>query len=189
MTTLNNPPVNIRQQVIDEAKKLAVDVLYSEKGHFAAAGRWSSIHLWIGIPSTVLAACAGAGFFTGIWSWIPSLLAFAASALSAIATFLNPRSTWNRYHQAGVRYGIIRRQLRQFINVDAALSEEEGKLAHELKKFTEEIAKLQLESPAIPAYAYKSAGLSIVAGSATYTEADVRAAMGHPSNSATETKA
>ncbi len=46
-----------------ESQRIEEDALYSAKGHFEAARTWSRIHLWIGLPTAILAAVSGVSAF------------------------------------------------------------------------------------------------------------------------------
>jgi hypothetical protein len=99
--------VSTLEQVVSEARKLAVDALYSEKGHFCAARRWRSVNYWLGTPSTFLAAVAGGGYLVGGWAWLSALMCIAAATLTAVSTFLNPSDVADRHHSNGVRYSLV----------------------------------------------------------------------------------
>ena len=43
-----------------EAERIEEDATYSSKSHFNAEDTWVRRHYWLGIPSTILAAVAGA---------------------------------------------------------------------------------------------------------------------------------
>ncbi len=171
-------PLGARSRIVEEARRLAVDVLYSEKGHFVAAKRWATVHLWIGIPSTLIAAAAGASFFAGAGPALPGFLAFMASALSAIATFLDPNGIAARHHRTGVLYGRARRTIRQFVHIDSTLSNDDSELAKQLREITEQVGNIQSESLPIPGFARRQAKAEIDGGSADYTSDELLAAVG-----------
>src|SRR6476646_6640458 len=75
-------------QILQEARRLGVDALYSEKGHFMAARLCKSIGYFIAIPSTISAAAAGAAFFKGKHGELAGWLAVASSALTALGAAL-----------------------------------------------------------------------------------------------------
>ena len=167
----------MKSSIQDEAKRLAVDALYSEKGHFAAARIWRRINLALGIPATLLAAAAGATIISGFAAWLPGLLAFSASALSAIITFLNPAKIAGQHHTAGVQYAVLRRRLRQFIQIDVIAADAKDSSAL-LTNLTDRLAKVQADSPAIPHFAWNSARHALTDGSAEYTAEELRLASG-----------
>jgi hypothetical protein len=175
-----------RDQIVTEAKRLAVDVLYSEKGHFEAAKRWATVNLWIGVPSTFLAAAAGGTFFAGAGPALPGFLAFSASALSAIATFLDPNGVTARHHHAGILYGRARRLLRQFVHIDVSLTSNDAELAKQLKVLTDQVGDIQADSPRIPEFARKLAKADIDSGSADYTSKELALGVGEREPAAPE---
>ena len=46
-----------------ELQRIEEDCIHSGKAHFNAGDRWALYHYWLGIPSVVLSALAGAAFF------------------------------------------------------------------------------------------------------------------------------
>ena len=160
------------------ARRLGVDALYSEKGHFMAARIWKSISYFIAIPSTICAAAAGASFFKGKHGELAGWLAVAASALTGLGEAINPSDRASRHHRAGVLYAATRRKIRDLVQVEALLRKEDEQLHKKLQELTTQISKLQGESPAIFAWAYRRAKKSIDRGCADYTEAELNAATG-----------
>jgi hypothetical protein len=49
-TTGETPLSKNREQIIKEAQRMEESLLFTSKGHFAAADFWAKFHLWIGIP-------------------------------------------------------------------------------------------------------------------------------------------
>jgi hypothetical protein len=123
-------------------------------------------------------------FFSGIGPpWVSGLLAFAASALSAISTFLDPAGIASRHHRAGVAYARSRQLLRQFAHIDTELDSNGLSLSRRLRELTEEVNTIQADSPAIPAFAREQAKADIEGGSAAYTDAELSTAMGDAAKS------
>ncbi|MFD1788461.1 SLATT domain-containing protein [Sphingomonas floccifaciens] len=173
-----------RARIIDEGRKLATDVLYSEKAHFAAAGRWRYWQFWLGNSAAVLAALAGAGFLSKVLSvelqsWLPAVLAFVASLITILVTNMKPDQIWEKHHAAGVDYGIVRRKIRQFVQITArAEGADEKKLAETLDELTEEVGAIQKRARPIPGYAHAKAYKSIHAGQSDYEQKELDAATG-----------
>lgn len=174
-----------RAAIIAEARKLGVDVLFSEKGHYNAAAAWRTRNYILGIPATLIGAAAGATILASAPPAISGILALTGAALTALVTFLNPSERASEHHRAGVSYGILRRSIRQFIQIDA-LGGKEADLRKRLSELTEEVASAQRESLPIPAYAYSKAAKTVKAGSADYIDSELNAAVG-PVNAATLT--
>ena len=51
---------DIKDNILKEARRIEEDSLYSAKGQFVAANFWTNFHLWIGVPTAILAAIAAA---------------------------------------------------------------------------------------------------------------------------------
>ena len=46
-----------------ELERIEEDCTHSGKAQFNAGVRWGRYHLWLGVPSVILSAAAGAAFF------------------------------------------------------------------------------------------------------------------------------
>jgi hypothetical protein len=168
---------SVRDATLGEARKLAVDVLYSEKGHFVAAKSWRAWNYRLGVPAALIGAAAGASILGNAPTLIPGLLALLAAALTALITFLNPSERAAQHHRAGVDYARLRRQIRQFVQIDfSAMAEEE--LRNRLNDLTDRVGTVQGDALPIPAGAHRGAYASIAKGSADYTVAELDAATG-----------
>lgn len=178
------PDIEQRDRIVVEGRKLATDVLYSEKAHFAAANRWRYWQFWLGIGSASLAALAGASFLSKVFSpaiqeWLPAVLAFLASLLTTLSTILKPDQIWEKHHSAGVDYGILRRKIRHFVQIDTQASEvDDASIRETLTKLETEVGVVQKRARPIPGYAHKAAYASIHAGHADYSDTELDAATG-----------
>ncbi|RXZ64245.1 SLATT domain-containing protein [Pelagerythrobacter rhizovicinus] len=166
-----------RAAMLAEARKLAVDVLYSEKGHFAAASAWRRRNYWLGIPAALIGAAAGATILASADPVVSGILALAGAAITALMTFLNPSERAAQHQRAGVAYAQLRRKVRQFAQIDMA-GMESAALRATLTALTEEVGSTQGEALAIPSAAYRAAMKSIESGSADYTDQELDAATG-----------
>lgn len=52
-----------KQVIQAELQPIEEDCIHSGEAHFNACDRWARYHYWLGIPSVVLSALAGAAFF------------------------------------------------------------------------------------------------------------------------------
>ena len=120
------------KEVIDREK----DSLYSSKGRFYAGQFWTNLHLWIGIPTAILAAIAGASALSQFDNnnVIAGILAIFVAALIAVTTFLNPNEKATIHHNAGNEYNNLRNRARIFCEVDINLAKDIVDLTEELKK-------------------------------------------------------
>ncbi|WOB05893.1 hypothetical protein [Piscinibacter gummiphilus] len=57
-----NAPVDTKSAVTQELHRIEEDCIHSGKAHFNAAARWAALHYWLGIPSVMFSAVAGAAF-------------------------------------------------------------------------------------------------------------------------------
>ena len=96
----------IKENLIKEARRIEEDSLYSAKGHFVAANFWTNFHLWIGVPTAILAAIAGASALShfGNHHVLAGILAIIVTALTAVTTFLNPNEKASSHRNAGNKY-------------------------------------------------------------------------------------
>jgi hypothetical protein len=176
--------IDQRGRIVSEGRKLATDVLYSEKAHFAAASRWRYWQFWLGISAAALAALAGASFLSKVFTpavqeWLPAVLAFMASLITTLSTILKPDQVWEKHHAAGVDYGVLRRRIRHFIQIEAQDTTADcTRLGDALATLEAEVAVVQKRSRPIPRYAHKQAYKSIHAGHADYTDVELDAATG-----------
>ena len=149
----------IRAKIIEEAKRIENDTLYSAKGHYEAAKYWTNLHLLIGIPTTILSAAAGASALTQFdnHSIIAGILAITVAALIALTTFLNPNEKANSHQSAGDKFSAIRNSIRMFYNIDSSLVTPEHELIRQLKDFAKQRDELNQSSLPISGWAYKRA--------------------------------
>lgn len=160
----------IEERITEEAKRIGEDSLYSAKGHFYAGQHWVNIHLWIGVPATILAAIAGASALSQFdyHNVVTGVLSIMVAALTAVATFLNPNEKASMHQVAGNSYNSLRNRARIFREIEMGNIADDKLLVKELKDLNSERDKLNKESPQIPKWAYKKARRSIEEGEASY---------------------
>jgi len=160
----------IKQELIKEAKRIEEDSLYSSKGHFCAAQFWSNLHLWLGVPTAILAAVAGVSALVEFnnHTLIAGLLAMIVSALSAISVFLNPNEKANSHHDAGNQYNALRNSARMFSGIYLDMDGNDESILKEIKEMSEKRNILNQKSPQIPKRAFKKARRGIGEGEADY---------------------
>ena len=159
-----------REETIKEAKRIEESLLYSSKGHFAAAHFWSRFHLWVGIPMVVLAALAGAAAFRsfdtdGIGAGICSLVVVV---LSSVMTFLNPNEKASAHLNAGNSYDALMNKVRLFWSIDCWRPEIDDVVSKRVAHLSDQKDKLNQNCPQIPSWAYKRAKQGIEAGEGDY---------------------
>ena len=152
-----------------ELSRIEEDATVTGKAHFNAADRWSRTHLWIGVPSALLAAAAGAS----AWKNQPEVagaLALVSGAMTAVLTFLDPKSRHAAHHQAGARSLALRNEARLLRTVEllatppAALPD----LVARVKDIASRYADANAAGPLIPQHAYRRAIAGIAQGQARH---------------------
>ena len=148
-----------RLKIIEEAKRIEHDTLYSAKGHYEASQYWTKFHLIIGIPTAVLSALAGASALAQFdnHSIIAGFLAIAVAAFTAVVTFLNPNEKATSHQNVGNKYNALRNKVHVFCNIDASVEDSDQELIQQLKELARQRDELNQDSPPISNWAYKKA--------------------------------
>lgn len=102
-----------------EAQRIEEDTEHSFKGHYNAAARWARYHLWIGLPSALLAAVAGAAAFKDLPE-LAGALALVSTALTTVLTFLKPSERSEMHKTVAGQYQTLRNQARIFREIELA---------------------------------------------------------------------
>ena len=163
---MNSEEENIIDAIEREARRIEEDCTYSSKSHYNAAAYWSRIHLWIGVPTAMLAAIASGTAF-GDQGTIAGCIGIIVTALTALSTFLDPSGKNNAHRSAGNQYLALKNITRIFRELELPGGNQE-----ELKKRIKELAaqrdNLNEASPRIPESSFAKAKKGIEAGEATY---------------------
>ena len=161
---------DIKEKIINEAKRVEEDSLYSAKGHFEAANRWINVYFWIGIPTACLAAIAGASALSQFdyHNTIAGFLSIIVAAFTAITTFLNPNERATFHKNAGNMYNSLRNRARIFYQIECGGTKADEELIDRLRELTDLRDELNQNSPQIPRWAYEKAKRGIKAGEADY---------------------
>ena len=159
-------PSKTRDEVIKEAKRMEESLLFSSKSHFEASSFWGNFHLWIGVPTVVLASIAGAAALshfdpTHIFA---GLLSIIGAVLSAVSTFLNPNERQSAHLNAGNSYDSLKDEIRIFRCVDCWNDKSEQVLTERLKHYSEQKGELNRKCPQPPPWAYRAARRGIERG-------------------------
>lgn len=159
-----------KEAIIKEAKRLEENCLYSAKGHLVEARFWSNFHLWIGIPTVILAAVAGTAALVKFDpnNIIAGILSILVVILTSISTFLNPKDRANIHLVSGNNYDSLLTRVRIFWTIDCWREDSEEILTVKLKELSNEKERLNRECPQIFKWAYKKAKKGIQEGEAEY---------------------
>lgn len=93
------------------------DCLYTEKTHFAAEERLRRLHLFLGLPATLLAAAAAATLIDSR-AVLAGVLALTAALFSGAQTFVNPEARATSHHDAAVELARVRTAARLLHSVE-----------------------------------------------------------------------
>jgi hypothetical protein len=170
VTTAERPISKPKQEIIKEAKRIEESLLYSSKGHYAAAHFWSNFHLSVGIPMVLITGLASASavktFDTA--GVVTAVLSIVAVALTSLITFLNPNEKASAHRTAGHNYDSLMSTVRIFWSVECLRTEDETILADKLTQYSEHKSKLNQTCLQIPKFAYKRAKKGIEDGEGTF---------------------
>lgn len=161
---------NTKEAVVKEAKRIEESSLYTAKGHFVAAQFWTNFHLWVGIPTAILAAIAGASALAQFdnHNIVAGILSIVVVALTALTTFLNPNEKASVHLNSGNNYDALQSKVRIFWTIDCWEENSEQVLTNKLKDLSEQRDKLNRGCPQVPSWAYKIARKGIEEGEADY---------------------
>ncbi len=156
-----------REEIIKEAKRLYENCLFTSKSHFIEARFWQNLHLWVGIPTVIVAGIAGTLAFADVRQ-IAGILSMVIVVLTSITTFLNPKEQGNSHRTAGNNYDALMTKARIFWSIDCWREDSDIILTERLKAYSDERDKLNRECPQPFNWAYKRAKRGIEKGEAEY---------------------
>ncbi|HEX3728640.1 MAG TPA: SLATT domain-containing protein [Opitutaceae bacterium] len=130
-----------------EAARIEEAARTAARGHEAAAKPWGHLHLWLGIPITLLAA-AGVSTFSD-HPVIAGILEIIVAVGTALVTFMNPSERHVRHAEAGHGYQALHNDARIFREVDCAVEAEAAALAARLRELNQRRNDLNEDSPAL----------------------------------------
>lgn len=152
--------------VVKEAERIEEDALYSAKRHFNAAATWNAVHLWLGLPTALIAGVSGVSALSH-HTVIAGILALLVAGLTALTTFLNPSQRATNHHDFGNRYNALRNKTRILREIDAPTGHP-TELVKELKALNRERDELNQKAPQTPRWAFIRARAGIEEGEAQY---------------------
>ena len=158
---------NLKNKLIAEACRIEEDTEHSAKGHYNAANRWGRYHLWIGLPSVVLAAIAGGTAFNNMPELAGSL-AILSTALITVLTFLKPSEHSENHKAVAGQYLAVRNQARIFREIEMEDSDDISLHKKRLLELVKDRDELNHSSPAISRKDYEQAKKDIDEGLSQY---------------------
>jgi len=96
-----------------ELARIEEDCIHSGKAQFNAGDRWNQYHYWLGIPSVILSALAGAAFFKDYGS-VAGVMSSIVAVLTSLMTFLKPSERASAHKGSGDQYLTLRNDARVF---------------------------------------------------------------------------
>ncbi|HWZ65389.1 MAG TPA: SLATT domain-containing protein [Patescibacteria group bacterium] len=108
-----------REAMRKEAKRIHESAVHSAQNQFEYSRTWRSVDRWLGSFAALLAAIAGAGGLSQVFSaqWV-GLIALAAAGMGAVATSLGAPKTKTLAHASANAYLALQQDCRNFIEVD-----------------------------------------------------------------------
>lgn len=150
-----------------EAQRIEEDAEHSTKGHYNASARWARYHLWLGLPSAVIAAMGGAAALNDLPEAAVGL-ALLSSALTTVLTFLKPSERSEMHKTAAGQYHALRNRVRLLREIEFADDIEASTAKQRLFALATERDDLNQSSPAIDRCDYELAKKDIDSGRARY---------------------
>lgn len=150
-----------------EAHRIEEDTEHSAKGHYNGAARWARYHLWLGLPSAVIAALGGAAALKD-QPEVAVGFALLSSVLTTVLTFLKPSEHAEMHKTAAGRYHALRNRTRLLREIEFADGIQSTLAKEQLLALASERDELNQSSPAIARGDYELAKQDIDAGRARY---------------------
>lgn len=159
-----------------EVSRIYEDAEYTGQANFIAAVWLSRVNLLLGVPTTLIAAAAGA-FALSNHTSIAGALAVAAALTAALQTFIGAAERAARRQRSGTAYTQLRNEARIFLNVDRPhLNHEEAR--ERLRVLATRRDELNRENVPVPDWLFQRARKKIERG-------DLEHAVDHPEAQAT----
>lgn len=155
-----------------EARRVEEDTEHSFKGHYNAAARWAHYHLWIGLPSALLAAIAGAAALKN-QPELAGALALLSTALTTLLTFLKPSERSETHKAVAGQYQALRNKARIFREIGLLDSTSPSDAQARLYELVNTRDELNQTSPAIARCDYELAKQDIDSGRTHYRADEV----------------
>lgn len=125
--------------------------------HYAAETPWYQMNYWLGIPSSLLAALAGASAVPklGAPDWLPVAAGLLAASLTSLLTFLDPHKSAGAHHSSGRSYEALYHAAGFFERFELVVDGvDASSLRTRLSKLNTDFDELLRSSPAVPGRAY-----------------------------------
>lgn len=132
--------------VSSEAQYVQHETGVAALAHRMATSAWRVTFLGLGVPTTALAAIAGASALAD-YKVAAAVLALLAAVASSLMNFLNPAGQVAEHRKAAGRYRAIENRARVFCEITCAGNRDAGSLQRELTQLLEDWNKAVEASP------------------------------------------
>ena len=150
-----------------ELQRIEEDCVHSGKAHFNAGVRWAGYHYWLGIPSVILSALAGAAFFKN-YGDIAGVMSAIVAILTSLMTFLKPSERAAAHKGSGDQYLTLRNDARVFREIRLAYACDEQAAIDGLDEFTKRRNELNQASMQFSRADFEKARQGIEQGEAAH---------------------
>ena len=120
----------------DQLEDWKIRIRQSQWAHYDTAMIYQRRHYWIGLPIVALTAVSGALAVAVLGKTAGPILLYAvagmsmlSSVMAALQTFLRYAERAEQHRAAGVRFGLVKKQLEQLIAMPVAA---DGELRHQV---------------------------------------------------------
>lgn len=97
-----------------------INCFRSQIANYDAAGYYSKMHYWLGVPTVILSAVVGTSVFATLGTEVKSIIQIAvgsisvlAATLAALQTFMNWDERATNCRTAAAEYGAVKRKIDQ----------------------------------------------------------------------------
>src|SRR5581483_2693207 len=157
-----------KESIKAEAERIYEASMYSSQGQFEQAKIWNKRNLRLGVPSTGLAAVAGATGLATTFGRIPAaIMALSAAFLTSTMTTLNYSRKIDQAHSSGNAYLSLQQDTRIFLEIDLP-QKNEDEVREELAKLVARQQEINSAALLPSEKARKLAQKNIKAGSQAY---------------------
>lgn len=162
-----------RQQLSDEAQRIAIDAEYTGRQHQMVGQEWRAKAKFLGLPVTLLAAITGTGAglsaLLGGEAGLTAVLAFTGVVLGAIQGYFKPEDQAAKHSVKGAKCIAIRNDARRFRNLDLNSDKSLDALSERIQTLGRQYDDLRVAEPReIPKGVYEKVKSQIAAGNYTY---------------------
>lgn len=158
----------LREKIETELSRIEEDTLHSGKSQYNAGERYSSRHVWLGVPASALSALAGAASFSGQWEIAAGLISIAVAVLAALQTFMKPAEQAAAHKAAGDQFLALRNDARLMREIKVGLIEEAHEAVTALEVMVKRRNDLNASSPQVSTRDFQKAKKGIDAGEAKH---------------------